>query len=86
VQPQVLWLALLNATVCTVAPVVFIMLGIERIGASLTAQVGMVGPMSTITLGVLVLGEPVNMWIVLGTVLVLSGVYMASQSGEKTWT
>ena len=46
----------------------------------------MVGPMSTITLGVLVLGEPVNMWIVLGTVLVLSGVYMASQSGEKTWT
>jgi drug/metabolite transporter (DMT)-like permease len=86
VQPQVLWLALLNATVCTVAPVVFIMLGIERIGASLTAQVGMVGPMSTITLGVVVLGEPVNMWIVLGTVLVLSGVYMASQSGEKTWT
>jgi len=62
------------------------MLGIERIGASLTAQVGMVGPMSTITLGVLVLGEPVNSWIVLGTVLVLSGVYMASQSGEKTWT
>ncbi|MSQ64896.1 MAG: DMT family transporter [Limnohabitans sp.] len=86
VQPQVLWLGLLNATVCTVAPVVFIMLGIERIGAALTAQVGMVGPMSTISLGVLVLGEPVNMWIVLGTVLVLSGVYMASQSGEKTWT
>ena len=83
VQQDVLWLALLNATACTVAPVVFVMLAIERIGAALTSQVGMIGPMSTITLGVLVLGEPVNMWIVLGTVLVLSGVYLASQSGEK---
>ena len=86
VQPQVLWLALLNATVCTVAPVVFIMLAIERIGAALTSQVGMVGPMATLTLGVLVLGEPVNAWIGMGTVLVLGGVYMASQTGEKTWT
>ena len=86
VHPQVLWLALLNATVCTVAPVVFIMLAIERIGAALTSQVGMVGPMATLTLGVLVLGEPVNAWIGMGTVLVLGGVYMASQTGEKTWT
>ena len=86
VQPQVLWLAVLNATVCTVAPVVFIMLAIERIGAALTSQVGMVGPMATLTLGVLVLGEPVNAWIGMGTVLVLGGVYLASQTGEKTWT
>ena len=86
VQQEVLWLALLNATACTVAPVVLIMLAIERIGAALTSQVGMVGPMSTITLGVWVLNEPVNRWIVLGTVLVLSGVYLASQSGEKKWT
>ena len=86
VQPQVLWLALLNATACTVAPVVLVMLAIERIGAALTSQVGMVGPMATLTLGVLVLGEPVNAWIGMGTVLVLGGVYMASQTGEKTWT
>ena len=84
VQPQVLWLALLNATACTVAPVV--MLAIERIGAALTSQVGMVGPMATLTLGVLVLGEPVNAWIGMGTVLVLGGVYLASKTGEKTWT
>ena len=83
VQQQVLWLALLNATACTVAPVVLVMLAIERIGAALTSQVGMVGPMVTLMLGVLVLGEPLNGWIVLGTVLVPSGVYLASQSGEK---
>ena len=86
VQPQVLTLALMNATVCTVAPVVCIMMAIERIGAALTSQVGMVGPISTLTLGVWVLGEPVNGWIGMGTLLVLAGVYMASQSGEKTWT
>ena len=86
VQQQVLWLALLNATACTVAPVVLVMLAIERIGAALTSQVGMVGPMVTLMLGVLVLGEPLNGWIGLGTLLVLGGVYMASQTGEKTWT
>jgi drug/metabolite transporter (DMT)-like permease len=86
VPTPVLWLALLNATACTVAPVVLVMLAIERIGAALTSQVGMVGPMATLVLGVLVLGEPLNMWIGLGTVLVLGGVYVASQTGEKTWT
>jgi drug/metabolite transporter (DMT)-like permease len=86
VPPQVLWLALLNATACTVAPVLLVMLAIERIGAALTSQVGMVGPMATLTLGVWVLGEPLNMWIGLGTLLVLGGVYVASQTGEKTWT
>lgn len=86
VAPQVLWLALLNATACTVAPVLLVMLAIERIGAALTSQVGMVGPMATLSLGVLVLGEPLNMWIGLGTLLVLGGVYMASQTGDKTWT
>ena len=71
---------------CTVAPVLLVMLAIERIGAALTSQVGMVGPMATLSLGVLVLGEPLNMWIGLGTLLVLGGVYMASQTGDKTWT
>jgi hypothetical protein len=37
-----------------------VMMAIERIGATLTAQTGMVGPLSTIALGVLLLGEPLN--------------------------
>jgi drug/metabolite transporter (DMT)-like permease len=80
VAPEVLWLSLLNATVCTVAPVLMVMMAIERIGAAKTAQIGMVGPMATITLGVLVLGEPLTLWIVAGTVLVLGGVYLVSRS------
>jgi len=56
---------------------------VQRIGAALTAQTGMVGPMATVLLGVWVLGEPMNAWIGMGTVLVLGGVYVASQQGEK---
>jgi drug/metabolite transporter (DMT)-like permease len=58
VAPQVIWLSLLNATLCTVVPVMMVMMAIERIGSGLAAQVGMVGPMSTILMGALVLGDP----------------------------
>ncbi len=80
VPTPVLWLSLLNATACTVAPVLMVMMAIERLGAARTAQIGMVGPMSTILMGVWLLGEPMNLWIVAGTVLVLSGVYLVSRS------
>ncbi|MFM2263524.1 MAG: hypothetical protein RI959_2200, partial [Pseudomonadota bacterium] len=74
VAPEVLWLSLLNAVACTAAPVVMVMMAIERIGSGLTAQTGMIGPMSTITMGVVILGEPLNTWVVAGTVLVVAGV------------
>ena len=83
VPVEVLWLAGLNAVACTVAPVLMVMMAIERIGAALTAQTGMIGPMATITLGVLVLDEPLNMWIGVGTLLVLSGVFIVSKYGAK---
>jgi drug/metabolite transporter (DMT)-like permease len=79
VAPEVLWLSLLNATACTVVPVLLVMMAIERLGSGLAAQIGMVGPMSTITLGVLVLGEPFTLWVVAGTLLVLAGVFVCSR-------
>lgn len=80
VAPEVMWLSLLNATLCTVAPVLMVMMAIERIGAGLTSQTGMVGPMSTITMGVLILGEPFTAWVAVGTVLVISGIYVFTRS------
>lgn len=80
VAPEVLWLSLINATVCTVAPVLMVMMAIERIGASMTAQTGMVGPISTILMGVLILDEPFTVWIAAGTVLVLAGIYVFTRS------
>lgn len=79
IAPQVLWLSLLNATVCTVLPVFLVMMAIERIGPALTAQTSMVGPLSTVTMGVLVLDEPFTAWIVAGTVLVLTGIFMVTR-------
>ena len=80
VAPEVLWLSLLNATACTVAPVVMVMMAIERIGATLTAQTGMIGPLSTIAMGIVLLGEPFNVWIVGGTALVLTGVWLLARA------
>ena len=79
VAPEVIWLSVLNATVCTFAPVIMVMMAIERIGAGLAAQTGMIGPMSTIAMGVLILGEPFTGWIVAGTVLVVSGVFIVTR-------
>lgn len=84
VAPQVIWLSVLNATLCTALPVLAVMMAIERIGAPLTAQTGMIGPMSTILMGVLILGEPLNAWIIAGTVLVLIGVYWVSRKAPDS--
>jgi drug/metabolite transporter (DMT)-like permease len=72
-------LGLLNAVACTVAPVLLVMLAIERIGSAATAQAGMVGPLSTLAFGVMLLGEPFNAWILVGTALVLSGVALLAR-------
>jgi len=82
VAPEVLWLSLLNATACTAVPVLLVMMAIERIGAGAAAQAGMVGPMSTILMGVWLLGEPFTGWVVAGTVLVLAGIFVFSRAAR----
>jgi drug/metabolite transporter (DMT)-like permease len=80
VAPEVIGLSVLNAIVCTFAPVVMVMMAIERIGATLAAQTGMVGPLSTILMGVLILGEPFTAWVAMGTALVLVGIWLLARS------
>ena len=84
VAPQVLWLSALNATACTFAPVLMVMMAIERIGASLTAQTGSIGPLSTIFLAVLLLGEQFTPWVAAGTVLVLAGIWLLARQTPLT--
>ena len=79
VPTEVLWLSVLNATLCTFAPVVMVMMAIERIGATLTAQTGAIGPLSTILMAVALLGEPFTAWVALGTVLVLAGIWLLAR-------
>lgn len=76
---EVMWLSLLNGTLCTVLPVLMVMTAVSRIGSALAAQVGMIGPVSTIVLSLLLLGESMGPWQVAGTVLVMLGVFVVSR-------
>jgi drug/metabolite transporter (DMT)-like permease len=80
VAPEVIWLSVLNATLCTFAPVLMVMMAIERVGATVAAQTGMVGPLSTILMGVVILGEPFTGWVAAGTVLVLAGIWLLAKA------
>jgi drug/metabolite transporter (DMT)-like permease len=79
VAPEVIWLSVLNATLCTAAPVLMVMMGVERIGASLAAQTGMIGPVSTIMMGIIFLGEPFTPLVAAGTALVLAGIFVVTR-------
>ena len=82
VAPEVIWLSVLNATLCTFLPVQLVMLAVERVGAPVAAQTGTVGPMATIFFGVVILGEPFTVWVALGTGLVMVGIWLLSRSGR----
>lgn len=79
VAPPVLWLSLLNATACTAVPVLLVMMAIKRIGPAAAAQAGMVGPLSTILMGAVLLDEPLTLWVLAGTALVLTGIFLFSK-------
>lgn len=79
VVPEVIWLSLLNATLCTALPVLIVMMAVERIGASLTAQTGMIGPLSTILMGTVFLGESFTPLVAAGTALVLAGIFVVTR-------
>jgi drug/metabolite transporter (DMT)-like permease len=75
VAPQVVWLSLLNAVLCTAVPVLLVMMAIERIGPALTSQTGMLGPLSTIGMGIVLLDEPFTGWVAVGTLLCVAGIW-----------
>ena len=64
-------------------PVLRVMMAIERIGAAVAAQTGMIGPLSTILMGVWLLGEPLTPVMVAGTALVLAGIYVFTRQSPK---
>jgi EamA-like transporter family. len=83
VAPEVVWLSLLNAVAGTAVPVLLVMMAIERIGAALTSQTGMIGPLATILLGVWLLGEPFTVWVAGGTALVIAGIFVFTRGAAR---
>jgi drug/metabolite transporter (DMT)-like permease len=79
IQPSaVYWYSLINGVFCTILPVFMTMYAVQRIGAATASQAGMVGPVSTLFLGALVLDEPITAFQLGGTALVMAGIYMLS--------
>ncbi|UGQ45447.1 DMT family transporter [Massilia endophytica] len=84
VQPMpVYWLSLMNGLLCTVMPVFMTMIAVQRIGAGVASQAGMIGPVSTLLLGAVILAEPVSAWQLAGTALVMSGIYLLSNAKRE---
>lgn len=77
--PAVYGLSMINAFFCTVLPVFLTMIAVARIGAATTSLTGMIGPVSTLFLGAVILGEPITAIQLTGTGLVLMGMYLLSR-------
>lgn len=77
--PAVYLDGLLLAVLCTVLPVFLLAEGIRRIGAGSAAIIGAVGPVSTIALAYVVLGEPLHWLQGAGTLLVLVGATVVAR-------
>lgn len=74
-QPAAVWgWSLINAVFCTFVPVFSVMTAMSLIGASRVAQIGMIGPVSTLILGTWILKEPFTVWHAIGASLVIAGV------------
>lgn len=76
---EIYWLSLLNGTACTVLPVLATMMAVQRLGSAMASQIGMIGPVSTIVMSLLILGEPMGPWQIAGTILVMAGVFVVTR-------
>ena len=76
--PRVLWLSGWMAIVSTVLPVIMMAEGMRRIGSSNAAMISSIGPIATIFMGAVFLGEPVTVLQLAGAALVLVGVLVIS--------
>jgi drug/metabolite transporter (DMT)-like permease len=80
--PQVYWLSLVNASICTVIPMFLIMLAIQRIGSSVTAQAGILGPLATVFMGWYFLDETMSLMQIFGMALVVVAMWLLVRNRE----
>lgn len=82
--PAPVWLwGLALGIVGTVLPSFLMNTGIARIGARATASTGVFGPLFTIAIAIVVLGEPFTIYHAIGTALVLLGSIWFSRADSR---
>ena len=80
--PQVYWLSLVNASICTVIPMFLIMIAIQRVGSSVTAQAGILGPLATVFMGWYFLDETMSLMQIFGMALVVAAMWLLVRNRE----
>lgn len=75
-------LSFMIALIATVLPSIFLNMGIHRLGSNKASLVSSIGPVSTIFLAWVFLGEPVTLLQTTGTALVLLGVLVISLANQ----
>lgn len=76
---QVYQLSMFHAVFNTVVPTFMTMWAVARIGAPMTAQLGLLGPVSVLFLAAWLLDEPITLMQLLGTAFVLAGAVVLSR-------
>jgi len=77
---SVYWLALIMAIFSTVLPAFLMNAGIGHIGAGSASIISSTGPIATLGLAFLLLGETLTLTQLAGTLLVLAGAYVISRA------
>ncbi len=78
VSTEIFILALMLALFATVAPAFLMNAGIQRIGAGQASIISTVGPVATLTMAYVLLGEPLGPIQIIGAAMVLGGVLLVS--------
>lgn len=73
------WLSFVTAIVCTVIPSYLLAEAVSRIGSGPTSISIGIGPIFTSIFAVLTLGESFTIYHLIGTILVIMGIYLLSQ-------
>jgi drug/metabolite transporter (DMT)-like permease len=81
--PRVYGLSVAVALFSTVAPVFMLGWAIHRIGSGSASLIGAIGPVSTIYMAYLILGEKLSVIQIFGSALVLAGVLIVSLNSKK---
>jgi drug/metabolite transporter (DMT)-like permease len=81
-QPEVYTLSIWLAVVATVIPTFLIVEGIRLVGAGNSGIIGFAGPVWTIFLANWLLNEPITALQLIGTAIVLAGVFLISWKGK----
>jgi drug/metabolite transporter (DMT)-like permease len=79
----VYWISIAMAIFSTVLPTFAVSEGIRMIGSGNASIIGGIGPVSTIVLANIYLGEAISVQQLAGTFVVLAGVLMISWKGKK---